>query len=217
MKRCEKCGAEMLDAQVICSQCGYKPLKPVERVVGVIPLEDVGLWSQLDTAYRNGAELATSLRKVRDAPPELAQAVWNEQGDLWGALNHQNSVYEGSFAAVPHLVTIAAEQPPGSELRHDLLALVGSIAADGGCSLATVKPGGWRAAFMPTTMDAFRRAIDLLGESLAAQPSETTAKWLLASIAAIYGYEDIWYELQYLGDPVTCPKCGERFTHDRTK
>lgn len=207
MKTCEKCDAVMDDIERICGQCGWQPLKPVERLDGIVPLDDE-LWQQLETAYGNSVEVVQWLRKLEAAEPDELAGIWSSI-DGWGALDHQNSVFNGSFAAIPHLVRIAAKQPAELPTRHDILALVGCIAADGRVSIADAEKRDWCAGFMPSCIEALGLAIPLIGESLLTRPDESTVQWLLAAAAAICGYDRVSHELQYLFDPVECPNCGE--------
>jgi hypothetical protein len=208
MKYCEKCSAEMSDAQQICGQCGWKPLLPVEQIHGVVPLADE-FWAQLKTAYGNGIDVLHWIRRMESASTDEISSSLSSI-DYWGYLDHQTTVYDASFAAVPHLVRIAGKLPPQASTRFDLLILVGAIAGDGGVSLADANKSDWRAGFMPASVDAFRHALRLIYESLSTIPDESTTRWFMAATAAICGHETLWHKLQWLDAPViTCPKCGE--------
>jgi len=86
----------------------------------MIPLES-GRWSELRDAYGPATPVATILRtiSVKQAPDEL----WD---DLWSRILHQGDVCEASYAAVPHLVTIARDP---AQTRWQLLALPAAIEA----------------------------------------------------------------------------------------
>ena len=197
----------MDDDEVHCPQCGWRPLLPVERINGVVPLDDV-LWSQLETAYGNGVEILACLRRIEAAAPEEAMSLWLAI-DGWGAFLHQGSVYEGSFAGVPHLVRLAAKLPPENAARHELLVLVGGIAGDGGISIAQIERTDWRQGYMPECVRAMKRALPLIVESLATRPDETTVRWLLAAIAGICGYGEMWHGIQNMDDEFECAFCGK--------
>ncbi len=208
MKHCEKCNAEMSDAQCICGQCGWKPLLTVERIQGIVPLED-DLWAQLETAYGDGSDVLDWIRQMESAATDELSSLMSSI-DYWGYLDHQSTVYDASFAAVPHLVRIAGNLPPRCTTRHDLLILVGAIAGDGDVSLADADKSDWRAGFMPACVQALSDALRLIYESLSALPDEPTAKWFMAVSAAICGYDTLWTKLQWLDDSqVECPRCGE--------
>ena len=63
---------------------------------------------------------------LRDLAEEPNDEVWER---IWSSLCHQSTVYSASYAAVPHIVAIAAHQSPKAQV--DYWAFVGAIAAFG--------------------------------------------------------------------------------------
>ena len=132
--------------------------------------------------------------------------------DVWGHLDHQGSVYSASFASVPHLVDIAARIEPNSAERIHMLILVGTIAGDGEVSISSPQSEGPR--YIEAAVIALRSASLLITESLLTTPEVTTAKWLLAALAAIAGFPRLWFEMQSLCDTIECPACGALFERE---
>jgi hypothetical protein len=65
----------------------------------VLPLDDPK-WKLLAGGYRTAYDASAALSRF-----ERGANVW---GELWNELHHQGDVGEASYAAVPHLVRIAA-------------------------------------------------------------------------------------------------------------
>src|SRR5437762_5191955 len=80
-------------------------------------------WAALRHAYGSAKDVPGQLRALVSGDERACgQALY----ELWGNIHHQGSVYEATVYAVPFLVAIAVE--PGSEVREDVLILVGAIA-----------------------------------------------------------------------------------------
>jgi hypothetical protein len=72
----------------------------------MIPL-DSPIWNTLDHAYGQASDIPALLRTLADDPApkdDYAAEPWHS---LWSALCHQGDIYTASFAAVPHIVSIA--------------------------------------------------------------------------------------------------------------
>jgi len=83
--------------------------------MGTDPLPlDSPRWEELSHAYGDAADTARLLRQLHERPnTDLADPAWDE---LCGSICHQGSVYPASFAALPHLATIAERAKPGLSL-----------------------------------------------------------------------------------------------------
>ena len=75
-------------------------------------------WNALDHAYGPAGDVPDLLRAVERGEQEL----WDE---LVPCLCHQGTVYTASYAALPHIVTIARTRDPQD--GYDPLLLAGSI------------------------------------------------------------------------------------------
>jgi hypothetical protein len=73
-------------------------------------------WSKLRHAYGAASDIPKLLEALKEFPAE------NPAGDpwftLWSALAHQGDVYPASFAAVPHIVAILANDPRRSTASY---------------------------------------------------------------------------------------------------
>jgi hypothetical protein len=138
---------------------------------------------------------------------ELLSVIYAD--DFWGHLDHQNTVSDCAFAAIPHLVRIAAKLPPSSKVRHELLALIGCISADSDTSITDRAKSNWRAAFIPACVEALGDALPLIYASLATGPDEQTVTHPLAGTAAICGFSRLAHDIEWSADAeATCPNCG---------
>src|SRR5512138_155566 len=80
-------------------------------------------WNTLRHAYGPAGDIPALLARARTAPPpvDYRSEPWFM---LWSSLYHQDDIYSASVAAVPELVTIAAER---RELAPESLFLAASI------------------------------------------------------------------------------------------
>ena len=82
-------------------------------VSSMLPLDNPR-WNRLQHAYGTADDIPALLRQLEDFPPDEAEAEpWFT---IWSALAHQGDVYDGSFAAVPHVVAIACASPEAASL-----------------------------------------------------------------------------------------------------
>ncbi|MFF4161375.1 hypothetical protein [Streptomyces sp. NPDC001678] len=81
-------------------------------------------WPQLSHAYGSAEDIPTLLARIASEP---TAKLWN---DLWSALCHQGSVHPASFAALPWLAKMAANDNRGQALNA--LVLAGAILAGDG-------------------------------------------------------------------------------------
>lgn len=89
----------------------------------MIPL-DSARWSQLEHAYGAATDIPALLRQLESFPrsDDYRDEPWFT---LWSSLCHQGDVYPASFAAVPHIISIAASAP--ERANHDFFLLPASI------------------------------------------------------------------------------------------
>ena len=67
-------------------------------------------WSELSDAYGVSADIPGLLTDLESLPPNEGTEA-EPYFSLWSALCHQGDVYTASYAAVPHLVRVAADAP----------------------------------------------------------------------------------------------------------
>ena len=81
----------------------------------MLPLDDPR-WKQLQGGYRVPYDASSALEHL-----ERGEDVWKE---LWEGLHHQGDVGDASYAAVPHLVRIAAGRPSRDWHFYGLVGLI---------------------------------------------------------------------------------------------
>lgn len=123
---------------------------------------------------------------------------------LWSALYHQGSIYTATYAAVPHVVDLAARVPAADRTRARCLAFVGAVALSGD---AAPLPEELRADYSA----AQQRARPLVVEALdAGAASRSTVASLLVTLAALDGDLDLASLLEGFIDEelhLRCPGC----------
>jgi hypothetical protein len=67
-------------------------------------------WAELSDAYGASSDIPGLLRDFEALPPDEGTEA-EPYFSLWSALCHQGDVYTASYAAVPHLVRVAAGAP----------------------------------------------------------------------------------------------------------
>ncbi|MET7454630.1 hypothetical protein ABZT03_22615 [Streptomyces sp. NPDC005574] len=79
-------------------------------------------WSELTHAYGSAEDIPLLFARLGGSEDD---AVWAE---LWGALCHQGSVYDASWAAIPLLTDIARGRTPGDPVQA--VAMAGAVMSD---------------------------------------------------------------------------------------
>ena len=160
---------------------------------------DAPRWQELHHAYGSAADV-----------PDLLRALAVEAGDhetawhhIWSALCHQGDTYPASYAAVPHLIAIAARRDLLARIEY--LTFAASVAAAGGP--------------VPADLDADYRgalaaALPMVDRALAAGPDAHEVAWLLWAAVALRGLDGAARALEPFADGGTvmtrCPAetCG---------
>src|SRR5437660_4295435 len=75
----------------------------------MLPL-DSKRWSELSHAYGDASDIPALLVELESLPPDVGSEA-EPYFSLWSALCHQGDVYDGSYAAVPHMVRIMGTAP----------------------------------------------------------------------------------------------------------
>src|SRR5881396_1574136 len=85
----------------------------------MIPL-DPAAWRQFAHAYGSAENIPALLNRLAEYPDESDYR--NEPFfSLWSALCHQDHVFSASYAAVPHIVSLAECQPEKATMSYFLL------------------------------------------------------------------------------------------------
>ncbi len=83
-------------------------------------------WGRIDHAYGPASDIPNLLRAVSSYPVKV-DSQSEPYFTLWSSLFHQGDVYEASYAAVPHLLSIGESAP--AAVAEELLHLVTMIEA----------------------------------------------------------------------------------------
>jgi hypothetical protein len=123
----------------------------------VLP-RDTQIWGRLRHAYGSAGDIPGLLNQLEECV--VLPARWQEEPlrSLTQALCHQRGTANASYAAVPHLVDIAAGRPPTE--RGAVLHLVGAIAAY--AELGPPIPKELRSGYET----ALRRGVGVVAETL---------------------------------------------------
>ena len=154
-------------------------------------------WQSLSHAYGDAADAPAMLR-------ELAHDMDEAWEFLWSALYHQGSSYTATYAAVPHVVDLAARVPAADRTRARCLAFVGAVALSGG---AAPLPEDLRADYIAAQQSARPLAIEALDAGAAPRSTVTS---LLVTLAALDGDRDLASILEgFIDDELhlRCPGC----------
>jgi hypothetical protein len=163
----------------------------------VLPLDDPR-WNEL--AHRNWVN--GSLAGDPDAPfvPEVLAKLYETPDDaelfseLWPYLCSEGTTYAAAYAAIPHIVRLAATLP--REGRSEYLIFVGLSLIHG------TPDAGEAYAIMPYLRADLERAkseaLPLTLEALEVASDEQTVRYLLAAICALLGHARLADEIESL-------------------
>ncbi|MEO8904603.1 MAG: hypothetical protein ABI488_19515 [Polyangiaceae bacterium] len=154
------------------------------------------------------AELTHADGAASDVPDLLTRLSTGDETaieDLSEALCHQGSVFDASFAVVPHLVAIAARFAEPA-LKANTLVLVGLIASSSN--------GSSEGAFAPDIDAAYRaalpEALKLAVATLQLNFEPYDAVYLLQTAAWLHGFTTLGRVLSHFLDEeftIQCPQC----------
>lgn len=142
-------------------------------------------WSRLSHAYGSGSdipgwiqEVESRLERRQPIDDELLVAIWS--------LCDQWSTYDGTYAAIPHLVRLCAASAPDDETRVRLLRIVGWCIAclrlnrtEAGADLIS-----WFEESVPIARDLIAESLPFVTDSAGSQDN---LRNLLAAFATCHG------------------------------
>ena len=165
-------------------------------------------WERLRHGHGSGADIPGWIQGI-EKRLEQNQPIDDDLAVEISSLCHQWSTYDGTYAAIPHVVRLCAAAPAHSDARQWLLYHVGWCVA---ClrlnrTEADADLIGWFEESVPT-------ARDLIAESLpfAADPpgSQDNLRNLLAALAACHGNAPLAFVLFELdAGGFRCDHCQE--------
>jgi hypothetical protein len=162
------------------------------------------LWKELTHAYGSATDIPGLLEQLKSAGPqkESDSEPWFS---LWSSLCHQYDVYTASYAAVPHIVTIADSKPANERLDH--LFLTTSIEAFRHLGDAPPIPSELKEAYQLAIQHASR----LILECLQLHWQEPDYRILLGALAISRGHPRLGNGIYELGEEIECPNCLSHF------
>jgi hypothetical protein len=132
-------------------------------------------WAALRHAYRPAVDTPQLLRKLESRDKDALK-------ELYSSIFHQSTVYTASYAAVPHLVRIAASAGPA--WAAEILILAGGIHAWRDLSQLAPQEAdilAWYEAAIPSALSLALRLLDV-------RMAKSKAIYLLQSAAAFAGH-----------------------------
>lgn len=182
----------------------------VKVFLGFAPRQNVMLdlassrWTELTHAYGEASDIPVLLDhlKTASAPEDCQSEPW---ASLWSALCHEHQVFTASYAAVPHIVDIAAAKP-GEERLADL-HLVSVIEALRHRDEAPPVPPDLKAYYH----FSIRRAASLMLECFLREWNKEAYTVTLGGLAALLGHPGLGMAILEFTGENECPRCGNIF------
>ena len=161
-------------------------------------------WKELNHAYGSASDIPALLKALPDAPirQEHDTEPWFS---LWSAICHQCDVYSASYAAMPYIVSAAAQRRPEDRAEYFLMA--GTIESMRHRAVSPAIQSDLKEAYISAVADA----IPLVLETLMVEKDEGWFKAMLAALAAFRGFPELSAAVVDLERQVVCPKCDEEF------
>jgi len=157
-------------------------------------------WSEFTHAYGKAADIPDLLVRLRTAPPQenYTSEPWYS---IWSALCHQGDVYTATYAAMPHLVGMAAERE-GKDI-FEYLNFIGYAEA---CRHHTRSPA------IPEDLEndywaAIDASAELFLKGLGLQCDQEELKVMLGGYAAVKSYPKLGDVIINLDSGLLCPEC----------
>jgi hypothetical protein len=158
-------------------------------------------WHELTHAYGKASDIPALLEQLKTAPP---RSDWQSEPwfSLWSALCHQSDVHIASYAAVPHVVALAAEKPLAQRIEY--ANFVGAVEAFRHRKNAPAIPDDLAASYYA----ALKQIASLILECLEMDWDELGYRALLGSLASVRGQPNLGMAIMEIsGEGYSCPKC----------
>jgi len=171
----------------------------VGSVGDVLPLNDARWRDFAHGGYSPGAP-----RRDHDAPfvPDVLARLYESPedaelfSDTWPYLCSEGTTWAAAYAAIPHVLRIAASLDRGARAEH--LIFIGLAAIS---ETAESGEGFEIKSYLRADYDrAKREALPLIFETIQVATDEATTRYLLAAIAGLLGYPRLGDDISYL-DP----------------
>ena len=158
-------------------------------------------WHELTHAYGEASDIPALLKDLKTAPPP-ADGQSEPWFSLWSALCHQTDVYTASYAALPHVVALAAAKPAGERLEYiNFIATVEAYRHKAG---APPVPADLEGAYLTS----IEQAGGLILECLESDWDEPGYKVMLGGLGVIRGQYKLGAAITELEEEIECAECG---------
>jgi hypothetical protein len=157
-------------------------------------------WGELTHAYGGASDVPELLRNLKTAPPptDYRSEPWFT---LWSALCHQNDVYTASYAAIPHIVALAADKQRAARLEH--VHFIASVEAFRHRENAPPMPADLESGYAAS----IARAASLVLDCLESDWDESEYKVLLGALAVMRGQYKLGAAIFELEEEIECSAC----------
>ena len=161
-------------------------------------------WKKLKQAYGSAEGIPELLTQLETARPSV-----NYQSEpwysLWSSLCHQGDVYTASYAAIPHIITLALKRPVPE--RFDFILMSAKIEAMRHKKKSPPLPRDLETAYE----EAVRSGYSLVKTSLDHDWSEEEYRVLLGALAIFKGRPALGNMLLDFDGDCMCPNCETTF------
>ncbi len=131
-------------------------------------------WSDLSHCYGPASDIPLLLQQLAKSPGPKHDYLDEPWLSLWSSLCHQEDVFTASYAAVPHLVQIAAEAP--GPVAFDFFLLPAAIEVS--------RVNGKGPAIPSFLAKAYQESLQALMESTSAHRADPWDQSMVLSVAA---------------------------------
>ena len=161
-------------------------------------------WNELVHAHGTGKDIPPLLKQLQmaPAPKDHSTEPWSS---IWSNLCPDNRVFTASYAAVPHIVDVAATRPQPERLAH--LHLVSMIEALRHRVEAPALPAELTADYLAS----IQRSISLMLACLVGEWNGQGCTVALGGLAALLGQPALGMAIFEFTRDVDCPQCGGVF------
>jgi hypothetical protein len=158
-------------------------------------------WRNLSHAYGSALNIPPLIEQLKSAPPSND---WKAEPwfSLWSSLCHQFDVYPATYAAIPHIVAIAASKPV--KHRLEFFSFIAAVEAYRHRKNAPSIPG-----FLERDYGAaIEQAARLILDSLVADWDEEEMIVLLGAYAITRGHPGLGNAIIFMPEESFCSECA---------
>ena len=162
-------------------------------------------WNELSHAYGKASDIPVLLEQLETAPAPVnyESEPWFS---LWSALCHQSDVYTASYAAVPHIVFVAASKPLAEQV--DFIHFVSAVEAYRHKRTAPPIPSDLEQSYHL----ALEQTANFILDCLQKDWNEEDYRVLLGALAVVRGKYKLGWAITELESETVCPVCDADFT-----